>query len=169
MGHRSSRSTLPSNYIHLRDDNRSIDVSTIKGNISDDLERSGQALAAWDFFVSTEDKSFGLGAANIGKRSKFQPNSTGHTRELIFNWSYAIFSGTLHGACAAYIVDQYVLYSIYEFVFRSLYAYSCSVSSLILLGTESLNLWISYGITQLKCKYIIYSHAQASNWLGERS
>ena len=26
-----------------------------------------------------------------------------------------------------------------------------------------------YGITQLKCKYIIYSHAQASNWLGERS
>ena len=81
MGHRSSRSTLPSNYIHLQDDNRSIDVSTIKGNISDDLKHSGQALAAWDFFVSTEDKSFGLGAANIGKRSKFQPNSTGHTRE----------------------------------------------------------------------------------------
>ena len=68
MGHRSSRSTLPSNYTHLLDehDNRNIDVSTIKGNISDDLKRSGQA--AWDFFVSTEDKSFG---ANIGKRLKF--------------------------------------------------------------------------------------------------
>ena len=33
MGHRSSRSTLPSNYIHLWDYNRGIDVSTIKGNI----------------------------------------------------------------------------------------------------------------------------------------
>ena len=83
MGHRSSRLTLPSNYIHLRDNNRGIGVSTIKGNISDDLERSGQALAAWDFFVSTEDKTFGLGAANIGKRLKFQPNSTSHTVQPI--------------------------------------------------------------------------------------
>ena len=68
MGHRSSsRSTLPFNYIHLwDDDNKNIDVSTIKGNISDDLKRWAQA--AWDFFVSTEDKSFG---ANIGKRLKF--------------------------------------------------------------------------------------------------
>ena len=65
MDHRS-RSTLPSDYIHLLDNNRNIDVSTIKGNISDDLKRLGQA--AWDFFVSTEDKSFG---ANIGKRLKF--------------------------------------------------------------------------------------------------
>ena len=65
MGHRS-RSTLPSNYIHPWDDNKNIDVSTIKGNVLDDLKRLGQA--AWDFFVSTEDKSFG---ANIGKRLKF--------------------------------------------------------------------------------------------------
>ena len=65
MDHRS-RSTLPSNYIHLWNNNEDIDVSTIKGNISDDLKRLGQA--AWDFFVSTEDKSFG---ANIGKRLKF--------------------------------------------------------------------------------------------------
>ena len=66
MGH-CSRSTLPSpNYMHLWDVNRDIDVSTIKGNVSEDLKRLGQA--AWDFFVSTEDKSFG---ANIGKRLKF--------------------------------------------------------------------------------------------------
>ena len=61
-----SRSTLPSNYNHLWDDYRNVDVSPIKGNITDDLKRLGQA--AWDFFVSTEDKSFG---ANIGKRLKF--------------------------------------------------------------------------------------------------
>jgi hypothetical protein len=60
------KSTLPFNYIHLWDDYRNTDVSTIKGNVSDDLKRRGQA--AWDFFVSTEDKSFG---ANIGKRLKF--------------------------------------------------------------------------------------------------
>ena len=66
MGH-CSRSTLPSsNYMHLWDVNRDIDVSTIKGNVSEDLKRLGQT--AWDFFVSTEDKSFG---ANIGKRLKF--------------------------------------------------------------------------------------------------
>ena len=66
MDHRS-RSTLPPNHIHFWDDSKkNIDVSTIKGNISDDLKRLGQA--AWDFFVSTEDKSFG---ANIGKRLKF--------------------------------------------------------------------------------------------------
>jgi acyl-coenzyme A thioesterase 13 len=65
MGH-CSRSTLPSNYIHLWDDNRNIDVSNIKGNISEELKRLGQA--AWDFFVGTDDKSFG---ANIGKRLKF--------------------------------------------------------------------------------------------------
>ena len=70
MGHRS-RSTPPSNYIHLWDYNRNIDVSTIKGNISDDLKRWGQA--AWDYFVSTEDKSFG---ANIGKRLKFAEMNT---------------------------------------------------------------------------------------------
>lgn len=61
-----SRSTLPSNNIHLWDVYRNIDVSTIRGNVSEDLKRLGQA--AWDFFVSTEDKSFG---ANIGKRLKF--------------------------------------------------------------------------------------------------
>ena len=65
MGH-CSRSTLPSNNIHLWDVYRNIDVSTIRGNVSEDMKRLGQA--AWDFFVSTEDKSFG---ANIGKRLKF--------------------------------------------------------------------------------------------------
>ena len=60
-----SRSALPDN-IHLWDDNENTDVSSIKGNISDDLKRLGQA--AWDFFVSTEDRSYG---ANIGKRLKF--------------------------------------------------------------------------------------------------
>ena len=54
-----SKSTLTPNY-------KNSDVSSIKGNISDDLKRLGQA--AWDFFVSTEDKSYG---ANIGKRLKF--------------------------------------------------------------------------------------------------
>ena len=58
-----SRSTLPSDYIHLLDNNRSIDVSTIKGNISDGLKRLGQA--AWDFFVSTDDKSFGANIWNL--------------------------------------------------------------------------------------------------------
>ena len=62
MDHRS-RSNLPPIYW---DDNKVTDVSNIKGNISDDLKRLGQA--AWDFFVSTEDKSYG---ANIGKRFKF--------------------------------------------------------------------------------------------------
>jgi len=65
MDHRS-RSTLPPNYLHFWDNNKDADVSSIKGNISDDLKRLGQA--AWDFFVSTEDKSYG---ANIGKRLKF--------------------------------------------------------------------------------------------------
>ena len=131
MGHRS-RSTLPSNYIHLWDDNRNIDVSTIKGNVSDDLKRLGQA--AWDFFVSTEDKSFG---ANIGQRLKFaEMNIWGEKglsyaetvcyitidkgiisilsitpyscADLLLTQDLCNIFGTLHGACAAYIVDQYV-------------------------------------------------------------
>ena len=121
-----SKSTLTPNY-------KNSDVSSIKGNISDDLKRLGQA--AWDFFVSTEDKSYG---ANIGKRLKFvEMNIWGegglsyaetvcfitiekgiytipvHTE--ILNTPVEICSdlcnifGTLHGACAAYIVDQYEL------------------------------------------------------------
>ena len=89
-----------------------------------------------------------------------------------------LFSGTLHGACAAYIVDQYVLYSIYElFFFRSPYACSCSVSSLVLLGaslgidgggvSQSMNLiWhnsIKMQVQRIFTPFFFSPHAQASN------
>jgi hypothetical protein len=60
-----SRSSLPPNYSHFLVGSKHIDVSSIKGNMSDDLKRFGQA--GLDFFVSTEDKSYG---ANTGKRLK---------------------------------------------------------------------------------------------------
>ena len=69
----------PDNPFHVwnrdKKKNTNTDVSTIKGNISDDLKRFG--LAAWDFFAvgttlsetsETDNKTFGVG---IGKRLKF--------------------------------------------------------------------------------------------------
>ena len=70
MAHSStSNSTLPpsGNHSPLWDVDRNIDVSAIKGNMSDEMKRL--AITGWDFFVSTEDKSFG---ASIGKRLKFE-------------------------------------------------------------------------------------------------
>ena len=72
MAHRSSSnssSTLPStgNYSRLWEVDENTDVSSIKGNMSDDMKRLG--LTGWDFFAGTEDKSFG---ANIGKRLKLE-------------------------------------------------------------------------------------------------
>jgi len=110
-----SKSTLTPNY-------KNSDVSSIKGNISDDLKRLGQA--AWDFFVSTEDKSYG---ANIGKRLKFVEMNIWGEGGLSYAETVCFITiekdlcnifGTLHGACAAYIVDH------------------CSVSSLVLLGAS---------------------------------
>ena len=158
----SSKSTLPlpSNYIHHldHDNSRNIDVSTIKGNISDDMKRLGQA--AWDFFVSTEDKSFG---ANIGKRLKFAEMNILGEKGLSYAQTVGFITidkGTWYSnefsRAELFIIKlrfmQYFwnapwsLCSVYcgsvcicsIFFFHMLFAHpcacSCSVSSLVLLG-----------------------------------
>ena len=157
MDHRS-RPTLPSNYDHHWDDNRNNDVSSIKGNISDDLKRWGQA--AWDFFVSTEDKSFG---ANIGKRLKFAEMNILGEKGLSYAQTVGFITidkGTWYSnefsraelfiiklrfmqyfwnapwsLCSVYCGSVCIGFILY-FIVRSLCAYSCSVSSLVLLGAS---------------------------------
>ncbi|KAF9458491.1 hypothetical protein BDZ94DRAFT_1201082 [Collybia nuda] len=99
-----------------------LDVSSIKGNLSD--EEKLQCAKVFARFVSTREKSYG---ADVGQRLKFigmnvwGKGSSSAYGETIFEIEVEkdmcnIF-GTLHGACAAYIIDP------------------CSVSSLVVLGT----------------------------------
>ncbi|KAH0588185.1 hypothetical protein H2248_006900 [Termitomyces sp. 'cryptogamus'] len=98
-----------------------IDVSCVKGNVSEEEKRV--ALKIFSRFVSTHEKSYG---ADVGQRLKlvevnvWQRDSQAATGQTIFEIDVTkdmcnIF-GTLHGGCAAYMIDP------------------CSVSSLVVLG-----------------------------------
>ncbi|RDB19869.1 hypothetical protein Hypma_013013 [Hypsizygus marmoreus] len=101
--------------------NPDVDVSQIKGNISD--EEKQLAVKVFSHFVSTKDKSYGAG---VGQRLKMvetnvwgkgEPTSYGETIfEIDVRKDMCNIFGTLHGACAAYMIDP------------------CSVSSLVVLG-----------------------------------
>lgn len=113
-----------------------VEVSHIAGNLSDDAKRRG--VSAFTYFVSTADKSYG---ASVGQRLKpvemnvWKEGSAAAYGETIFEITVDedmcnVF-GTLHGACAAYIIDPYVFYLFFEVrVDRG----RCSVSALITLG-----------------------------------
>ncbi|KIJ94376.1 hypothetical protein K443DRAFT_683795 [Laccaria amethystina LaAM-08-1] len=100
---------------------KDIEVSHITGNLSDDAKR--RSVSAFTYFVSTVDKSYG---ASVGQRLKplemnvWKEGSAAAYGETVFEITVDkdmcnVF-GTLHGACAAYIIDP------------------CSVSALITLG-----------------------------------
>ncbi|KAF8165862.1 hypothetical protein B0H34DRAFT_254120 [Crassisporium funariophilum] len=121
MNHRTRVVALLPSYAADWEDIKDMDVSDIKGNVSEDMKRFSTAL--FRFFVSTEDKSYG---AAVGQRLKFlEINIWGEGRsacgesifEIMVGEDMCNVFGTLHGACAAYIVDP------------------CSVSSLVTLGT----------------------------------
>ncbi|TFK43961.1 hypothetical protein BDQ12DRAFT_675860 [Crucibulum laeve] len=100
---------------------KEIDVSHIKGNLSDEEKRSAAKVLA--YFVSTRDNSYG---ADVGQRLKFMEANVwdregraayGETVfEIVVEKDMCNVFGILHGACAAYIVDP------------------CSVSALVILG-----------------------------------
>jgi len=89
-----------------------VDVSQIKGNVTDEQKQLAGNL--FSYFVSTREKSYG---ADIGQRLKIvEMNIWGKGEaaygETIFEIDIQkdmcnVF-GTLHGACAAYMVDPYV-------------------------------------------------------------
>ncbi|KAF5388063.1 hypothetical protein D9615_000769 [Tricholomella constricta] len=89
-----------------------IDVSHIEGNVSDEEKRL--ALKIFANFVSTHDKSYG---ADVGQRLKMvavnvwgkdSPAASGETVfEIDVERDMCNIFGTLHGACAAYMVDPY--------------------------------------------------------------
>ncbi|KAK0243384.1 hypothetical protein EDD85DRAFT_926253 [Armillaria nabsnona] len=83
-------SSIPRSFLHSLPVATHIDVSTIKGNISDEEKQLGANI--FSYFVNSREESYG---AEVDMCNVF---------------------GTLHGACAAYIVDP------------------CSVSSLVVLG-----------------------------------
>ncbi|KAF8076894.1 hypothetical protein FPV67DRAFT_1473057 [Lyophyllum atratum] len=100
------------------------DVSHIRGNVSDDEKRLALKILA--HFVSTREKSYG---ADVGQRLKMvevnvwgrdSPGAYGETVfEVEVEKDMCNIFGTLHGACAAYMIDP------------------CSVSSLIVLGNAT--------------------------------
>ncbi|KAF8227611.1 hypothetical protein L208DRAFT_1405097 [Tricholoma matsutake] len=100
-----------------------IDISQIKGNVTD--EQKQLEVNVLFYFTSSRQKSYG---ADIGRRLKIVemnvwdkgkdgPAAYGETIfEIEIQEDMCNVFGTLHGACAAYMVDP------------------CSVSSLVLLG-----------------------------------
>ncbi|KAJ3511169.1 hypothetical protein NLJ89_g4256 [Agrocybe chaxingu] len=101
-------------------DGKALDVSDIQGNVSEEMKR--ESLYVFRHFVSTQGNSYG---AEVGERIKMTSvniwgdggEACGETVfEITVEKDMCNIFGTLHGACAAYIVDP------------------CSVSSLVVLG-----------------------------------
>ncbi|KAF5371138.1 hypothetical protein D9758_004298 [Tetrapyrgos nigripes] len=99
----------------------SLDVTGIRGNVSDQSKRL--ALNIFSHFIGAKEQSFG---AEVGQRLKLVEmnvwvrNGKASQAQTVFEITVQkdmcnIF-GTLHGACATYIVDP------------------CSVSALVVLG-----------------------------------
>jgi acyl-coenzyme A thioesterase 13 len=116
---------------------KDIQVSHISGNLSDDAKR--RSVSAFTYFVSTVDKSYGAsvgqrlkplemnvwkgGSAAAYGETVFEITVDKGTIWLLsigFFWEFWFMGlmidmcnvfGTLHGACAAYIIDPYVFYS----------------------------------------------------------
>ncbi|KAK7453558.1 hypothetical protein VKT23_001443 [Stygiomarasmius scandens] len=98
-----------------------VDVSQIRGNVSDQSKRL--AVNIFSHFIGAKEQSFG---AEVGQRLRLVEmnvwvrNGKASQAQTVFEITVAkdmcnIF-GTLHGACATYIVDP------------------CSVSALVVLG-----------------------------------
>ncbi|KAK0443911.1 uncharacterized protein EV420DRAFT_1622822 [Desarmillaria tabescens] len=116
-------SSIPRSFLHSLPAAPYIDVSTIKGNISDEEKQLGANI--FSYFVNSREESYG---AEVGRRLRLvEMNIWGRDASGTAAQGQTIFEidvekdmcnvyGTLHGACAAYIVDP------------------CSVSSLVVLG-----------------------------------
>ncbi|KAK0499490.1 hypothetical protein EDD18DRAFT_1069622 [Armillaria luteobubalina] len=113
-------SSIPRSFLHSLPAAPHIDVSTIKGNISDEEKQLGANI--FSYFVNSREESYG---AEVGKRLRLDRPSlrsmvNGPGIPILISISFLLdmcnVFGTLHGACAAYIVDP------------------CSVSSLVVLG-----------------------------------
>ncbi|PBK67118.1 hypothetical protein ARMSODRAFT_959788 [Armillaria solidipes] len=116
-------SSIPRSFLHSLPAAPHIDVSTIKGNISDEEKQLGANI--FSYFVNSREESYG---AEVGRRLRLvEMNIWGRDACGTAAQGQTIFEidvekdmcnvfGTLHGACAAYIVDP------------------CSVSSLVVLG-----------------------------------
>ncbi|KAF9035365.1 hypothetical protein BDZ89DRAFT_488586 [Hymenopellis radicata] len=115
--------STPLSFLHSLPDAADIDVSEIKGNVSDNEKRLGANIFA--YFVNGREESYG---AQVGRRLRLvEMNIWGKDAKGAAAQGQTVFEidvlpdmcnvyGTLHGACAAYIVDP------------------CSVSSLVVLG-----------------------------------
>ncbi|KAG7447740.1 uncharacterized protein BT62DRAFT_790387 [Guyanagaster necrorhizus] len=116
-------STIPTSFLHSLPPAPHVDVSTIKGNISNEEKQLGANI--FSYFVNSREESYG---AEVGRRLRLvEMNIWGRDASGTAAQGQTIFEidvekdmcnvfGTLHGACAAYIVDP------------------CSVSSLVVLG-----------------------------------
>ncbi|KAF8958498.1 hypothetical protein BDZ97DRAFT_1736579 [Flammula alnicola] len=122
MDHRRGLVISPTYGLHDSADSKNLDISSIKGNIDQDVKRI--CLDVFRFSVSAPGHSYG---AEIGERLKLiEMNIWGEGKssfaetvvEITVEKDMCNVFDILHGACAAYIVDP------------------CSVSSLVVLGTK---------------------------------
>ena len=131
-----------------------IDISSIKGNISDDLKRWGQA--AWDFFVSTEDKSYG---ANIGKRLKFVEMNIWGEKGLSYAETVCLITidkGMLHPCYTTTKSEFFPCWNLFIQIYATFLKHSMGLVQRI-LWISMLVLWIYDPLKQNACSCSVSS------------